>query len=152
MGGQMCVSRELWEDLSVDPAEQHLELGLMWKQEGHEGLSRGGHGPAQLLAGPLTFAESPGFSFCICEMGTMGNGALWESQLFQGAPKVNQLPLTLFVIYKTEIGFFTLTAVCLSTPNLCSLSPPGQHPVWHLPGLVHQTAPGQCERIGRKDS
>ena len=85
MGGRMCVSRELREDLSADPAWAASWTGMDVGTGRAWGLSRGGHGPAQLLAGSLTFAESLGFSFFICEMGAMWNGALWGSTAATGS-------------------------------------------------------------------
>ena len=78
MGGRMCVSRELWEDLSVYPAEQHLGLGRMWKQEGREGWAEGG---TVLLSCLLVPSPSPSHRASVSasvkwgqwEMGLSGN-------------------------------------------------------------------------------
>lgn len=144
MGGWMCISRELWEDLSADPAwaaswtGTDVGTGRAW------GLSGGGHGPAQLLAGSLTFDESLGFSFFIREMGTMWNGTLLGTTAVTGSTQG-------WVSFRFLSPWFTRQSSGSSLWQLFgSLSLPGQRPVWHWPGLVHQAVPGQCERIGRK--
>ena len=117
------------------------------------GQSTPGPGPPQPPAGPETFIKSWGLSFCICQMGTVANGAVcgWSRGCFAENPTcIRLLLLPLQITSYVRVSFLTRTlqgplSAHLSAPNLC-----------FLPSLVAvinkrllNTVPGAPDRPGQ---